>query len=62
MQSCHKTWVHVAGEEREVLHIWYNTWPDHGVPMHDEKPDPSNILSASLLTEQLRCSSCLQTC
>lgn len=23
---------HATGEQRDVVHFWFNTWPDHGVP------------------------------
>lgn len=29
---------------RTVWHYWFNTWPDHGVPMKDDKPYAGNIL------------------
>jgi hypothetical protein len=31
---------------RTVWHYWFNTWPDHGVPMKDDKPYAGNILGS----------------
>jgi protein tyrosine phosphatase len=36
---------HSSGQTRQIMHLWYNSWPDHGVPRTEEgRPDPTNLL------------------
>eukprot|EP00730_Choanoeca_flexa_P017386 TRINITY_DN8366_c0_g1_i8.p1 TRINITY_DN8366_c0_g1~~TRINITY_DN8366_c0_g1_i8.p1 ORF type:complete len:791 (+),score=208.37 TRINITY_DN8366_c0_g1_i8:215-2587(+) len=36
---------HNSGQSRKVMHFWYNTWPDHGVPRtEDGRADAGNLL------------------
>ena len=36
---------HTSGQTRKVMHLWYHSWPDHGVPRtEDGKPDATNLL------------------
>ena len=37
-----------------VHHFWYNTWPDHGVPTKNKKPNASNVLRMLEEIEKLR--------
>ena len=38
--------VEVAGSEsRKLVHFWFNSWPDHGVPTDkDKKVYPDNLV------------------
>lgn len=38
-----------GSESRPIIHIWYNTWPDHGVPRQDGVPYPDDLLGKSLV-------------
>lgn len=34
-----------AGSMRRLIHFWYNTWPDHGVPKGpDKKIFPNDLV------------------
>eukprot|EP00042_Codosiga_hollandica_P057073 m.837925 g.837925 ORF g.837925 m.837925 type:complete len:745 (+) comp59493_c0_seq1:118-2352(+) len=33
-----------AGENYDLIHLWYTAWPDHGIPSKDGQPDPDGIL------------------
>jgi protein tyrosine phosphatase len=46
--------VTTTGAVREVHHFWYDTWPDHGVPTKNKKPNASNVLRMLEEIEKLR--------
>ena len=37
----------LGDETRSVSHYWYNTWPDHGVPLVNGKAYPNDIMVLS---------------
>ena len=46
--------THVGAPPREVHHLWYNTWPDHGVPLKNKKPNTINVLKMLEKIEVMR--------